>query len=373
MGPNGTDNQGHSVPFSVNTTAITYRQCQYACGSEPEPFNWSVFSKQFSSWLLPWLALVSQLPFGDEGKVDDLIATLLTLGSPTLAAYSLACTILNGRWVALRLRSRRRKHRNTEDAIHVLNNLQQYPLQLSSDAQLLASLVENDKWWHYLGERLAGSSTWAISSATSIAWVGIAYIFTVIDSFTDLTDSINENGQGVGSVWLWLLPVVVGWLQCLTINNLRRDVESANNANKGPVTSPHEYAISLASDLDDPFLCETGRTNPIYNYIRFFSWIQAVEIIAMEFEQKSGRHSETLEASESIPLNNAQGRMYIPIHRHAWTIRVWSRMFIASILALSLQWGTAGSAIIVAWFTPTIGESSMMFISKYTDLTQLFF
>ena len=28
MGPNGTDNQGHSVPFSGNTTAITYHQCQ---------------------------------------------------------------------------------------------------------------------------------------------------------------------------------------------------------------------------------------------------------------------------------------------------------------------------------------------------------
>ena len=322
---------------------------------------------------------MSQLPFGDEEKVDDFIATLLTLGSPTLAAYSLACTVLNGRWVARFLRSRRRKHRNTEHAIHVLNNLQQYPLRLTSDGQLLGSLVENDKWWGYLGKRLAGSGTWAISTATSIAWVFIAYIFTVIDSFTDLTGSINENGQAVGSVWLWLLPVVVGWLQCLTKNNLKRDVESANDTYVTTSTddSPPEYAISLASDLDDPFLCETGRTNPIYNYIRFFSWIQAVEIIAMEFEQRPGHHSEASEASESgtplLPLDNAQHSRYIPIRPSAWTFRIWSRMFIASILALSLQWGTAGSAIIVVWFTPTTGESSIMFSSKYTDVTQLFF
>ena len=390
MGPNGTDNQGHSVPFSENTTAITYHQCLYACGSGAESFNWSVFEKQFSAWLLPWLAFVSQLPFGDEEKVDDFIATLLTVGSPTLAAYSLACTILNGHWVALRLRARKRRHRNsnnTEHVIHVLNNLQQYPLQLTSDRQLLGSLVENDKWWDYLGKQLAGSGTWAISSATSIAWVFIAYIFTVIDSLSSLTavmGSLNENGQGgqgVGSVWLWLVPVVVGWLQCLTNNNLKRDLNSANDTyaitSTNDYDSQPEYAISLASDLDDPFLCETGLTNPIYNYIRFFSWIHAVEMIVMEFEQKPDRHSKVPEASESgiplLPLDNAQHSTCIPIRRNAWTFRVWSRCFIASILALSLQWGTAGSVIIVFWFTPTTGESPMIFSSKYTDLTQLFF
>ena len=430
MGPNGTDNQGHSVPFSVNTTAITYRQCQYACGSGPEALNWSVFSKQFSAWLLPWLALVSQLPFGDEQKVDDLMAVLLTLGSPTLAAYSLACTILNGYWLNERLKG----HTNTnlEHVVHVLNNLQQHPLQLqTSDRRLLISLVNNKRWWAYLGERLANSSTWTISSATAIAWVAIAYIFTVIDSFTDLTDSINENGQGVGSVWLWLLPIVVGWFQCLTKNNLKKDVKKANedygsanthaenantlaenanthaenanthteNANThvgnadtlhdgsvdthinsvnthvviSPGNRPHKYAISLEYDPVDPFLCETGLTNPIYNYIRFFPWIHAVEIIAMGFEGKlgndPGHHLMTFGSSEYIPL----AHIPIPFHRHAWTSRVWSLMFYSSILALSLQWGTAGSAFIVVWFTPTISESSMMFSSKYTDLTQLFF
>ena len=49
-----------------------------------------------------------------------------------------------------------------------------------------------------------------------------------------------------------------------------------------------------------------------------------------------------------------------PLHARAtrsrWGPNVFSRMAIASFLAMVLQWGTAGSAIVVAWFTPTIGK-----------------
>jgi len=55
------------------------------------------FSQEVGVWLVPWLALVSQLPFGANDKVDNLISVSLTVGCPTLAAYSLALTVLNGR------------------------------------------------------------------------------------------------------------------------------------------------------------------------------------------------------------------------------------------------------------------------------------
>ena len=100
----GTDNHGRPVPDIANATAITYDLCLHACGATPEPFVWSVFAQHFSSWLLPWLALVSQLPFGANDKLDNLVSALLTVGSPTLAAYSLALTVLNGRWIARHFR-----------------------------------------------------------------------------------------------------------------------------------------------------------------------------------------------------------------------------------------------------------------------------
>jgi len=297
-----TDGQGNPIPFSPNndTKAVTYGLCKQACTKDPQPPEWGVFSKQFSAWLLPWLALVSQLPFGTEDKLDDLIAMALAVGSPTLAAFSLAMTILNGHWAARRLRSPRCEHENTENALHVLNSLQQYPLHVNCDG--LATLVVHETWWKTHGGRLAGSGVWSISAAASLAWVCIAYIFTVIDLFTepDVTGTINATGAAIGSIWLWLLPVVVGWLQNLTKNDLQRDVDSVNEhifaVPPGSAEKPPVPPISLRPDLDDVFARELSRTAAIYNYARSFLWIQSVEMIAMAFEfaQRDSENAEVI-------------------------------------------------------------------------------
>jgi hypothetical protein len=62
-------------PFSVvnNSTqnvTLTYNQCKCKCGTGPGDFTWTKFSQNFSTWLLPWLALMFQLPFGSEGKLS---------------------------------------------------------------------------------------------------------------------------------------------------------------------------------------------------------------------------------------------------------------------------------------------------------------
>ena len=70
----GTDWSGRPVNDSKRAVALTYETCCSLCGSGQEAFDWSVFSQQFSAWLLPWLALVSQLPFGAESRLDNLIS-----------------------------------------------------------------------------------------------------------------------------------------------------------------------------------------------------------------------------------------------------------------------------------------------------------
>jgi hypothetical protein len=70
----GTDFFGNPVNDSRDAVGLTYEQCKVSCGTSQEPFSWSVFSQQFSAWLLPWLALVSQLPFGAESRIDNLIS-----------------------------------------------------------------------------------------------------------------------------------------------------------------------------------------------------------------------------------------------------------------------------------------------------------
>lgn len=390
-----TDSQGNVLEDVAKATGVTYGLCVRACGPGQEPFQWSVFSQQFSSWLLPWLALVSQLPFGPKDRMDNLESVVLTVGSPMLAAYSLALTLLNGRWVARRFS--KHKYPNVRNAIRVLSSLQQAPLRVVNENALLSSLVvlpQNDEWWRELMEWLEYPHTWSISAVTSIAWVAIAYIFTVIDSFTgdslngELATFINANGQGVGSLWLWLLPIVLGWLQispkCDEVR-LKSAVDRANNlafvateTHPAPVRQITEQrAVYLALVEDDPLRRDERITAPIYNYARFLPWVQGVEMVSEAFRAASNRYHHhqsvdtdiewvEMDRSQAPHMKNRTGNI-LQVEKYCeapgrlgtrsgrWGPDVLSRVVLASAFAFLLQWGTVGAAFIVVYNTPTTG------------------
>ncbi|KAJ7071987.1 hypothetical protein C8F01DRAFT_1102091 [Mycena amicta] len=383
----GTDNHGNAVQDISTATAITYELCVTACGAGPQPFVWNIFSQQFSAWLLPFLALMAQLPFGARDKLDNVLAVLLSVGSPTLAAYSLALTVLNGHWIARRFS--RISYPNVRYAVQILSRLQQTPINIITQDSLLASLVvlpENDRWWKGLVHALEYTHTWTISSVASILWVSVAFLFTVIDSFTGTIESstLNANGQGVGSAYLWLLPVVIGWLQlgpkCDAIR-LRSAVQAANDnafvaSHKDP-TDAHETAMDFAISLKE----RSGSVHrdqqcspPVYNYARFLPWVQAVNEVYAVFEVAAARAKKHDSVDSDVPWtrvpagkvhpSNRRGtkiqvEQYVRITRELprsrWGPDVFSRFFVASLLALMLTWATTGAAVIIVWFTPTRG------------------
>jgi hypothetical protein len=388
-----TDNHGNPLsPSTSNATAITYDLCVSQCGAGQEPFQWTVFSQQFSSWLLPWLALTSQLPFGANDTPNNLESMLLTLGSPTLAAYSLALTVLNGRWIAQLFSTY--KYPNVRSAVRILSSLQQSALRVNTDVDdvLLASLImlpQNDKWWEELVVWLEYPHTWSTSAATSIAWVIIAYVFTIIDYFSQDSRSLYTNGPGVGSIgslWLWLLPIVIGWLQIspkCDSTRLDQAVARANsiayvaNSTSQPIKATDiskKHAISI-SELDEARLDECS-TPPIYNYARFLPWVQTVVAVSNAFgiicerdhhhdpvvgTEWRDRNSAGGDALTALQVKNYSlprpGSLYHhPRNKRGLDSSALSRMFIASALALTLQWGTTGAAVIIIWFTPTVGE-----------------
>ncbi|KAJ6617543.1 hypothetical protein B0H10DRAFT_2032877 [Mycena sp. CBHHK59/15] len=360
----GTDNRGNPVSNISQATAITFDLCLEACGAGPEPFVWNIFSQQFSAWLLPYLALVSQLPFGAVDRLDNLLSMVLTVGSPTLAAYSLALTVLNGHWIAQRFSHL--DYPNVRNAARVLSSLQQSSLHVVTDGSLLASLIvlpENDEWWSELALWL----NFVHFLRCSIIWVIIAYIFTVVDSFTGVVtySTLNANGQSVGSVFLWLLPVVVGWLQISPKCDYHRVHQAMQRANA------IAYGIG---DIHHDEQC----TAPIYNYARFLPWSLAVEDVYYAFREASERSDsyqpvdsqatwETGDRYVRVRPANRRGSLtqvlayveplealYKP-RRRRWGPGVVSRFLVASFLALCLTWGTTGAAILVAFFTPTKG------------------
>ena len=69
---------GKGLTDPEDAVGFTYKACTTWCGSGQEPFDWPAFSQQFSAWLLPWLALVCQLPFSAENNLDNLISSTFT-------------------------------------------------------------------------------------------------------------------------------------------------------------------------------------------------------------------------------------------------------------------------------------------------------
>ncbi|KAF7365133.1 hypothetical protein MVEN_00384600 [Mycena venus] len=417
----GTDNQGNPVANITEATSITYEFCKQACGTGGGPFSWSSFSQQFSAWLLPWLALLSQFPFGSKYKEDNLMSVILSLGSPCLAAYSLALTVLNTKWIARRFANI--KYPNSHDATLILSTLQQTPLKVTTEGGLLASLVvlpENDAWWKELGNRLdyADTHTWTIAGATSVAWVALAYSLTIADAFSTISTDPNSNGQGlsgVGSLWLWMLPLTIGahflsnfmllglssypgYLQISPRCDAARVGKAINDTNEhsfvarptGPAVNANRInkmrALCLHSERDSLHRDEDA-TAPIFHYARLFSFTLVVEQFVSVFYYASENAKEHF-AVDGAPWEAGDGKTVDPANRKGtkaqvtaycrpsafsspansyppphvrqshWGPDVFSRLFIASVVALALQWSTSGASILIVYFTPTVGESA---------------
>ncbi|KAF9786455.1 hypothetical protein BJ322DRAFT_788560 [Thelephora terrestris] len=396
--PGGTDFFGHSVNDSDHVVGLTYDVCKSLCGIGQEPFSWSVFSQQFSAWLLPWLALVSQLPFGAESRIDNLISVALTVGSPTLAAFSLAITALNTRWANDRFSAI--EYPNHENAAKALIYLQQVPLRLTTRDGLLASLIvlpENDDWWECLVDRLEQTYVWTIAAATSIVWVIIAFAFTVADSLMNVGNDVNSNGQGVGTLWLWLIPIIVGWLwiPVCSYEKLKAAIDKANEIayvatteNKPKLDAypkitratnvTHRQAFRIYKKKK-VFTQDAARAAPVFNYARIWEWHSAVETVAQAFEKadKMAKRRIPIDSSGEwvFPeekrvtlhhenrigsLEQVQAYCGFPVHGHKEPTQpmpsgVWKRIFVASVFALALQWSTTGSAAVIVIATPTTG------------------
>lgn len=342
----GFDSHGNPASDISMANAISYDLCKRACGTAPQPLKWPDFTPQFSAWLLPSLALVSLLPFGANNLLANLMSMFLAIGSPTLAAYSLALTVLNGRWIARRFESY--GYPDAHSAVRFLNSLQQSPLRVTTGPLLADHVVplpghHRDRWWSMLAASwLSHTHTWSISAATSILWVLVAYVLTVVGSFkNELNTTIDSHGQAIGSLWLWLLPIITCWLQISPKHNpvrLQEEVERTGTVayavapSGDPMKIVHgECAISFSFPKGRCSNIDAWCTAPIYNYARFLPWVKDIEFVCNSHRA-------------------AQGRRHCNV---PW------RFLVASLLALFLQWGTTGAAIVINWFTPTIGKTNV--------------
>lgn len=115
--------------------------------------NFSQATIPLTTWLLPWLALIAQLPFEASDAWTNTLSGFLCVGSPALATYSLFLTVLNRRYLAARFQALKRTvERETgpeyhfmagrvEDAAYILQESQQCPIRANQRSGDLANLI----------------------------------------------------------------------------------------------------------------------------------------------------------------------------------------------------------------------------------------
>ncbi|EJD38896.1 hypothetical protein AURDEDRAFT_116328 [Auricularia subglabra TFB-10046 SS5] len=389
------DFYGNPVSNVSNAQGLTLPACEAYCGTSHAQFQWFTFSQEFSSWLLPWLALSSQLPFGGTSRLENALAGLLVVGSPALAVYSLSLTVLQRRWIERRFAGMSTVVPNARLIQRVLIALQQASVVLADTGvgrpPLLESLIvlpENDRWWHSLAQRIERAPMWTASAGFSIFWVVLALGFTIVDSIASPARDISNHGHAVGAVWLWLVPVVAGWLQARFEPDPGRLVREVAHAN--------ENAYVASENSDEPVLArmisqrqaltvtlrvrtDADRPAPIFAGARIFKGSAVVEKIASmcdAFRDSAEMHvpvsaGGTGDKQWAIgPCDDVQGtnrrgsaeqvRAYCaPRDPHAqqsrWAPGVFRRIARAAACAMFMQWSTTGAAIAITYLTPTIG------------------
>ena len=417
---------------------LTYEQCLDECGRGLGDISWDVFTQSVTAWFLPWIVLLFQIPFGAECEFlhrypiplsfvalitmgvdphEDIYSFLLTIGSPSLAAYSLQITQLNARWLAQVFSDI--EYPNSNAIPTAISALQHIPIRLSSNPSLLPSLIvlpENDRYWQRLLKSAKKIRRWSLPLFMNFAWVIVAALLTIIDSF--YRPIPGEIGYGAVASLAYLLPLIIGWLHVGSEpepGHLRESLEEANDMayvatdQSGlpilakDLVSQQKWAIEFVKRSDvGPVRSDERRMNPIFNYSRVFTWSQTAETIftftknaATKAEQglsvgggavddRNGTADEVIQycEPESTPFEKFFGapRPIIPqplgsprspstaigllpfftangIQEPAsiWATDVWNRVALASCLALGLQWGTTGAAMAIHYRLHPIG------------------
>ncbi|PSN75195.1 hypothetical protein BS50DRAFT_34271 [Corynespora cassiicola Philippines] len=427
--------------FSDETWGITIRECYNHCGLDkiPYEFDFQVFATSFTNFLLPWIALTAQLPYETSTPWDNLLSLCLSVGSPALITYSLTLTIMNRyslrtpwRDLYQKAQSRAVHDRYSDLSVRIqsiqylLQEAQQVPLRASQERGWLSSLMvspKNRDWWKNLQKRLKRTRRGVtFSLIAQILAAAIAWLFSIATAFQDSRgDRIVAHQLSSSSLWLWLVPVIWGWVAVGTQNapdsiDEALKADGAHRAKETPIAQgepltvkgdqkgivvrsglalqPHRTQtnqgafevpplrhLKLPKWLGGDIIGDEKREGPIFNYARVFTWWQ----LAHQVESALSTAVDAVYRGEAcLPLQSpAQSQKWVQSRREeniagdayttaqycglnhgkilaypAWkTIPadVWKRIFSASVAAMTVQWGTTGSALLIAYYTPTKG------------------
>lgn len=254
VGINGIHNLNQNLS---GAWGIDYATCTRECGGILGDFSFDNFSNELTNWLLPWLALTAQLPFETSGPFNDIMSMLLAVGSPAHITYGLVMTMLTRRRISdlfERLIMAAKQNpvypeliQRLRQARYLLQETQQAPMRAQEVDGWLSSLLlleGNDIWWTSVTKSLKNTRRGITTSLiVQILFAAIAWLFTVVAAFDDLGDVATALSISSSSIWLWMIPVIAGWVAVGT-QRIRHSILDI-------LTDPYIHAYHVQSKLHD--------------------------------------------------------------------------------------------------------------------------
>lgn len=147
FGLSGTlDANGNQALNVSSIVGYKFSYCETNCSAGTTLHDFNTISQQLTQWFLPWLTLLAQLPFVTEDRNQDMMVGILSIGSPTLALYSIFVTILNRKWIKskckrLMMDKPQQVGIMLESISEVLCSLQQFPMEIRQGGLLACTLA----------------------------------------------------------------------------------------------------------------------------------------------------------------------------------------------------------------------------------------
>lgn len=185
------DIHGHPVASIDDAQGMNYATCYSRCGDGWQRDPWLSISAYLATWLIPWIALVGQLPFQTRSWIHDCLSASLMIGTPILVMHSLIITLRNSLWIHKRCREEEVVDRNDErqmkNVAFVLSTCQQIPLKIQNREHLAYSIVHrrNERWWGDLASHLRDTARVMPESLwPQMLFVLVTYGFTLSAGFS---------------------------------------------------------------------------------------------------------------------------------------------------------------------------------------------
>lgn len=375
------------------TWVLEYVLCVFNAKSR-QVFDFQNFLSGVTNYFLPWLGLTAQLPYETGSISGNFESFCLAVGSPMLTTFALVSTALNAHSTSITFAAKFGDGKTTshlreavESAEYFLCGSQQSPIRIKEDQfrQLFEEDTERlrDRWLP-LEQRLRKTRRqYTLSLFAQTFFAVVAWVLTIIGSYvTSLGRPSEALLLSSGTLWTWLVPVVLGWMAVGTQSRqdtVREAIQGeiirgksaplkALEAESGFINPPSTHIHqALWSKVQGDEACQ----GPAYNYARILTYPKLRDRILGEFERRRNfleaqdAPADPSEPVQELQRNNTAHLEAGPSHNIDEPYMTWKdveassdwkwNFVISNAIAIFLQWGVTGSAIVISYLTEVRG------------------